>query len=140
MCFTKPILVHPGRPGSLEEAIVLAVVRAGQPRSIQIVFHSSPMPVVWLGDDAEGIVGWVTACRLIGRSLIPTGAHAAARVDGALEMLQSLVQYTRDSNYEGSSPSAASYVQDARRRFGQRAAPRTLGDVCWDAAATWAQL
>ena len=135
MCGTKTVLLHSGSPGSLEEAIVLAVVRAARPRNLRTVFHSSPMPVVWLGDEEEGIVGWMTVCRLVGRSLIPRDVRGAALVDGALEMLQALVHHAR--THEGAN--SMGYVMDARRRF-RECSPHTLGVVCWDAAATWAQV
>lgn len=135
MCGTKRVLLYAGTPGSLEEAIVLAVLRAVRPRNVCTVFHSSPMPALWFDGDKEGIVGWMTVCRFVGRSLIPRAARDAALVDGALEMLHALVHHAH-----GNDPVyAAPYVTDARRRFRQ-CARHTLGSVCWEAAAAWARV
>ena len=121
--------------------IMDALVRETR-RAVEVVELPVPAPALWLDDGQDGVVGWRAACGYLMPPSFWTSAARTLRVDGALDMLQSLVHDIDTTDHVGEC--VVRYVAQAETTFfldgpnflvGTR---RSTADVCWAAVLTWA--
>lgn len=155
----KSIDVFCGAPGTMEHAITRCVTRwcGGIPnlQEVNITFTDDTSHAqVWINDEREGLGGYLTVCRYLGRlwHIYPTNPSSAVLVDGLLDTLDRFVRdivrvHTAQQGAGVSTESEAisrilkTYVTHSLEpRMGEwledMDAP-SLADVCWAGALKW---
>lgn len=136
--------IFPGPPGSVERAIVQAVMAHVNIGTECAPSKGEERPTIWLDGDELGVHGCFAICRYLGRlwRLHPTTPQSTLAVDGMLELLAAFVKDVPASDADVASHVCAFLTElelrleahDGDAAWLESFESRTVADVCWHAA------
>ena len=154
--FPKRIEVYAGSTGSVERAVLKAVVKSVDIPQLRIVYHHDSdecRPIVWVGDADMGVAGCTAVCRYLGRlwHLYPVHTENALCMDGSLDLLTSFMFPMTSEEFVLKRADAQQYLRKFANELEYRMAEKDSSDawlegfsskcvvdISWYAAFSWA--
>lgn len=141
----RRIEVFPGPPGTIERAIVEAVMARVGIVELRAWHKGDERPTVWVDDSEVGVSGCFAVCRYLGRlwRFHPTTPESALMVDGSLELLAQFLQPLGKVDVANHVCAFATELElrleahDGDAPWLEGFEKETVADVCWHAAFTY---